>query len=197
MVDGNRDDNKKMNLELFKELMEQPPAQHPHEWKIFLEICESYLKRQEIENPLVVELGIYENRQKVFWEKLFKATHIGIDAFTRKAVPDILGNSNDPHTLEMLKKKLKERPIDILFIDASHWYERVKKDFEMYNPLCNGIVAFHDTNYGRYRGKRANREVYKFWDELKAQSPMRAGENKDCLFVSIDKTNGTGMMIKR
>jgi len=186
-----------MNIELFNTLMKHRPAQHPHEWKIFLEICESYLERQKIKNPLVVELGIYENRQKVFWNKLFGAEHIGIDAFTRRAVPDILGNSNDPKTLGMLKEKLKGRPIDILFIDASHWYERVKKDFKMYSPLCNGIVAFHDTNYGRYRGKRANREVWKFWDELKAESPMRAGENKDFLFVSIERTNGTGMMIKR
>lgn len=197
MVDGNRDDNKRMNLEFFDKLMERAPEQQHSEWWIFIGICDMYLRRHKIENPIVVELGIYNNSQKVFYEQLFGAEHIGIDIRTRGSAPDIHGNSQDPKTLKALKEKLGGRRINILFIDASHWYEGVKKDFEMYSPLCDDIVAFHDTNYGRHRRKRANRQVWRFWDELKAQSPMGVGEYKNYLFISIDKTTGTGMMIRK
>ena len=186
-----------MNMKLFDELMKERPEQQNSEWWIFLGICDMYLKRHKIKNPIVVELGIYNNRQKAFYEQLFGAEHIGIDIRTRESAPDIHGGTQDPKTLEALKEKLNGRPINILFIDASHWYERVKEDFETYSPLCNGIVAFHDTNYGRYRRKRANRQVWRFWDELKAQSPKGEGEHRSCFFISIDRTTGTGMMIKK
>jgi len=160
-----------MNLGLFDELMKKKPEQQQSEWWIFLEICEAYLKKHEIKNPIIVELGIYDNRQKSFWEKLLMVEHIGIDISSRRSVPDILGNTHDPKTLKMLKEKLKGRLINILFIDASHNYESIKKDFELYSPLCSDIIAFHDT-------KLRKREVGKFWDEMKIK-------HKDFLFLSI------------
>jgi hypothetical protein len=38
-------------------------------------------------------------------------------------------------------------PFDYLFIDASHLYEEVKRDFEEWLPLMkrNGIVSLHDS----------------------------------------------------
>ena len=54
-----------MNQELFEELMKDRPQQHGPEWKMFLEICEMYLKKRKIKNPVVVELGIFENKQKI------------------------------------------------------------------------------------------------------------------------------------
>lgn len=180
-----------MNLELFNKLMELPLSQDLYEWRTFLEFCESYLKEHKIENPIAVEIGIWRGGQKRFWEELLGVQHIGIDS-ARKSNPDIHGNSHDPHTVEALKAKLGEKPINILFIDASHWYENVKKDFEIYSPLCSGIIAFHDINYGRYRNRRPNREVWKFWDELKADPSM-----KNFLFDSIEKEKGIGIMTRR
>ena len=186
-----------MNLKLFDEFMGKPPEQQHSEWWVFLGICDMYLKRHEIKNPVVVELGTYGNRQKVFYERLFGATHIGIDVRARESAPDIRGNSHDLRTLEALKEKLNGRPINILFIDAGHTYESVRKDFEMYSPLCTDIVAFHDTNYGRYRRKKINRQVWRFWDELKAESAKGEGVHKYFFFISLEKTMGTGMMIKK
>lgn len=178
-----------MNLELFDELMKKKPEQQKSEWWIFLEICEVYLRKHKIKNPIVVELGIYGNRQKPFWEKLLGAKHIGIDVSGRLSIPDILGNTHDPKTMKILRKELRGRPINILFIDASHNYEDVKRDFELYLPLCSDIIAFHDT-------KLRKRGVGKFWDELKTK-------HKDFLFLSIYQHResriqmGIGMMIKK
>jgi len=186
-----------MNLKLFNELTEMPLAQDVHEWKVFLEFCESYLEKHKIENPIVVELGIWRNGQKKFYEQLLGAYHIGIDSSKKKSRPDIQGNTHDPRTLEALKAKLGGKQIDILFIDASHLYDDVKKDFEIYSPLCNGIIAFHDINNGRYQGER---EVWKLWDELKAESTIEAGKYKDFLFISIEEARGItgiGLMIRK
>lgn len=182
-----------MNLELFNKLwsMNPPLAQDLYEWKAFLEICESYLEKHKIKNPLVVELGLWRNGQKKFYEQLFGARHISIDISKKKSKPDIQGNTHDSKTLETLKMKLGGKPIDILFIDASHWYEDIKKDFEMYSPLCNGIIAFHDINNYRYNKGREN-QVGKFWDELKIDPSM-----KNFSFNSIEKATGIGMMIKK
>lgn len=180
-----------MNLELFNKLWEQGrPSQHNGEWKMFLEICESYLEKHRIKNPIVVELGLFANTQKKFYEQFFGAEHIGIDIKSMRCIPDIQGNTHDPRTPETLKKKLNGRSINILYIDASHTYESVKKDFEMYSPLCSDIIAIHDINLGRRQNNR-NREVWKFWDELKIR------EHDNFSFISIEREMGTGVMIRK
>ena len=180
-----------MNLELFDKLMELPVVQNRYEWKTFLEFCESYLKKHKIKNPIVVELGTWRNGQKQFYKQLLGAHHIGIDS-SRRSKADIFGFTHDPRTLEILKTKLGGKSINILFIDGSHWYKDVKKDFEVYSPLCNGIIAFHDINHGRSWKKDASRETWKFWDKLKVDSSM-----KNYLFFSIEELTGIGVMVKK
>lgn len=155
-----------MDRQLFVKLMEQKPGQHPPEWLAFLEICEMYLKKRKIENPVVVELGVFKNKQKRFYEQLLGAKHIGIDYSDKYSVPDILGDTHDPKTLEMLKEKLNGNKIHILFIDACHSYRDVRGDFETYAPLCSDIIAFHDIENNRYVTDES-RMVWKLWDELK------------------------------
>ena len=191
-----------MNLQLFGELMEQGPDQHPPEWRMFLEFCEMYLKKHEIGNPIVVEIGTWKNKQKKFYEQLLGVRHIGIDL--RRGAPDILGDAHDPKTMEILKEMLGGKPINILFIDAWHFYKHVKKDYELYSPLCTDIVAFHDTEACRYEN---NEKImaWKFWDELKMK--MHIGEEgyKDFITISIYKYRidrnqrqmGIGVLIKK
>ena len=193
-----------MNLELFNDLMKERPEQHRYEWWMFLEICEIYLKKHKIENPIVVELGAYNNCQKKFYEQLFGAKHIGIDIKRRRCIPDIHGSTHDPKTLEILKEKLGGRPINILFIDANHRYEGVKGDFEIYSPLCSDIIALHDIESSRYQVCRRT-QVWKFWDELKKKSLTVGGELEKFLFLSIHQhcsdgnkwEMGIGMIIKK
>lgn len=180
-----------MNLELFNELWaEGRPSQHSGEWREFLTFCESYLKKHDIRKPIVVELGLFANTQKKFYERFFEAEHIGVDRKARRCIPDIRGNTHSLETLGALKKKLRGRPVNILYIDASHTYESVKRDFEMYGPLCNGIIAFHDINLGRGKTEEA-RQVWRFWDELKVK------ECENFSFFSIEKDMGTGIMVRK
>lgn len=183
-----------MNLELFNELWKRRPSQHRPEFQIFLEICEMYLKKHRIEKPIVVELGIYRNWQKKFYEQLLGAEHMGVDITNRRSAPDVYGNTHDPKTLEALKEKLKGRPINILFIDACHLYEDVKKDFEMYSPLCDGIIALHDAEIGRWKGRKSERfQVWRFWDELKTSVHTGIEGYIDFLFFSIKHGAGPGI----
>jgi len=193
-----------MNLELFNELMKIRPSQHLPEFRTYLELCELYLKRMKIINPLVVELGIYNNAQKKFYEQLLNAEHIGVDASNKRSEPDILGNTHDTKTLKALKEKLNGRPIDILFIDAGHEYEDIKKDYKMYAPLCSGIVALHDTELRR-NTSRTSAQVWRFWDELKEKGRKAIDGHEDYLFVSLhqrhyenwNKNVGLGIIIKQ
>ena len=104
-----------MNQELFNELFKDRPSQRRQEWMAFLEICEMYLEKHSISKPVVVELGVYYNRQKKFYEQLLNAEHIGIDILDKRSSPDIKGNTHDFDTLNELRKKLNGKFIDILF----------------------------------------------------------------------------------
>ena len=58
-------------------------------------------------------------------------------------------------------RKFMNSELDFLFIDGSHKYKDVKKDYEMYGGLVRegGIIAIHDIG-----GKE---DVYKFWNEIR------------------------------
>jgi len=194
-----------MNLELFDRLMKQEhrPSQHLPEWQIFLQICEMYLNKK-IKNPIVVELGIWRDGQRKFWEELFGAEFIGVDSFNNRGNPDIHGDTGKRKTMLELKRRLNGRPINVLFIDASHRYKKVKRDFELYSPLCSDIVALHDIERGRYQ-KTKTREVWKFWDELRSKAHKETDKDGKYLFLSIHKYRdnadqsqmGIGVMIKQ
>ena len=196
-----------MDLKLFDSLMKQGlPSQHPDEWRAFLEICEAYLENRKIKNPIIVELGLFDGEQKKFYEQLLGAEYIGVSINSRRCIPDIPGSTHDPRTLEALKDKLKGRLINILFIDAAHGYEDVKKDFEEYSPLCSDMVILHDIESRRYDGPTRRRaEVWKFWDELRLGAYKGMKEYRDFLFLSIYQhmpyrrhiQMGIGIIIKR
>jgi predicted O-methyltransferase YrrM len=67
---------------------------------------------------------------------------------------------------------LKDRKIDLLFIDGDHRYSGVKKDFRMYSTLVkqNGIIVLHDI---LYHPKVPQCKVNKFWNEIKRRFQYR------------------------
>jgi cephalosporin hydroxylase len=83
----------------------------------------------------------------------------------------IKGNSHQKKVLNKVKKILKGRKIDLLFIDGDHTYNGVKQDFQMYSPMVKkgGIIAFHDI----VEVPEDNVEVNKFWNEIKTEYEHR------------------------
>lgn len=197
-----------MNQKLFDKLMVKGsgPYQRRVEWETFLETCDKYLRRYDIKHPVVVEIGTFKNRQKKFYEQLFNAGHIGININAKYEMPDILGNSHDEMTLNMLEAKLRGRAIDILYIDASHRYECVATDFKKYGPLCTGIIGFHDIESGRYEARQELDGVYRFWEELRTSRYPETEVSEKWTFLSIHQCHfkekirrglGIGVIIKR
>jgi hypothetical protein len=151
------------------------PIQCREEWLAFLEYCASYFEHRGIAHPIVLEIGTRLNQQKPFCESLLGAEHIGIDLTAAEGIPDILGDSTDPETMEKVKACLAGRPIDLLFIDGDHSYDGVRHDYELYAPLTRHIIAFHDINL-QWDGVGTRQ----FWNELKARSEQAYS------FISID-----------
>ena len=67
-------------------------------------------------------------------------------ASNKQKINLIRKDSHKPSTLQKVKKILKKKKVDVLFIDGDHTYNGVKKDFEMYRSLVKpgGIICFHD-----------------------------------------------------
>ncbi len=89
-------------------------------------------------------------------------------AINNQKIVLIRKDSHKQSTLQKIKKILKNRQIDILFIDGDHTYKGVKRDFQMYSPLVkkNGIIVFHDIVQVPPE-IALNVDVNKFWNEIK------------------------------
>jgi len=81
------------------------------------------------------------------------------------------GLSQDYNILGAVYDVLKERKIDILFIDGDHKYEAVKKDFEMYSPLVGspGMIILHDV--GDWEETSIGTTVEYWYKELRKRRP--------------------------
>jgi len=72
-------------------------------------------------------------------------------------------NSQSGETREHLERLLNGRTIDFLFIDGDHAYQGVRRDFELYSPLVDGLIAFHDIAHHT----KMPSEVDRLWNEIK------------------------------
>ncbi|KKK59311.1 hypothetical protein LCGC14_3035670, partial [marine sediment metagenome] len=63
-----------MNSATFNRLMNVTDMKcHPPEWMMFMEICDLYLKRNKIKNPVVAHLGPKEDRRFDFFKQILNA----------------------------------------------------------------------------------------------------------------------------
>ena len=72
---------------------------------------------------------------------------------------------------EETRNKVSEfcNKFDIIFIDADHSYNGVKRDFELYKELLSdrGVILFHDIDPSHiFPGEAGGGEVAKFWNDL-------------------------------
>lgn len=138
---------------------EPGPCQEWNEWQLFLDLTSTYFKVCLIDHPVILEIGCHRDKQRPFYEAI-GGEYLGIDISDIYAMPDILGDCHDPAVIDKVKAWLAGRPINLLFIDGSHLYEDVRRDYEIYSPMVRGIIAFHDI--------AGELGVNRFWDELQA-----------------------------
>lgn len=132
----------------------------------------------------ILEIGVHLGGSSKVWKDVFKPDlQLGIDW---KIEPEaqlidglilLQGKSQDQRVFDVIKTALYGRQLDFLFIDGSHYYEDVKKDFEMYYPLVRegGAIAFHDVIL---TGNNTC-EVYRFWNEIKDKYNTKTISHKD------------------
>jgi len=83
-----------------------------------------------------------------------------------------------------------KKPIDLLFIDGSHVYEDVKRDFELFFPWVNpgGLVVFHDVT-PEFPG------AYSVWNEI-AKKRLAAVSNFHTLYFGFKSASPISNVIK-
>lgn len=95
-------------------------------------------------------------------------------ALPHQKLISIEGDSQSQKTLMKVKKNLRGKKIDLLFIDGDHSFFGVLSDYVFYSPLVRkgGVIAFHDIqpDYQMRFGVKTSSyvgEVPIFWDALK------------------------------
>jgi predicted O-methyltransferase YrrM len=124
---------------------------------LFSKLSKPYSTLISIDFPEFPYIGGIDYKSKIFFKSF---------ASNSQKIKLIRDDSHKFSTLKKVKKVLKNRKVDILFIDGDHTYKGVKKDFKMYGNLVrkNGIIAFHDIVEVTIDD---NVEVNKFWNEIK------------------------------
>jgi len=77
-------------------------------------------------------------------------------------IPHFQGNSQDPDVMGVVVGLLRCRP-DVVFIDADHTYEGCMRDFEVWYPVAQMAVGFHDI--------RLREGCDRAWDEISQRYP--------------------------
>lgn len=134
------------------------------------EMNQLLLTVEQIQPKVVLEIGSHRGGSLRVWRDVFQPEIlIGINETNeidgdREGFQMVFGKSQEPTTLEVCEIFLQGEKVDFLFIDGSHYFADVKKDFEMYSLLVKegGIIAFHDV---MLRGNDTC-EVFMFWRDL-------------------------------
>ena len=97
----------------------------------------------------------------------------------------ICGDTKDKSVFNNVKKFSK---YDLIFIDASHEYKDVKKDFEIYSKMLNkkGIIILHDINLPNSGSK-------KFWSEIRKK--YKKYQIKEIIFDQYHFSFGYGIIL--
>ncbi len=170
--------------------------QKPYELSAFLAILVDMQPRPQI----MVEIGCDAGGTLWAWKQIGIPRVIGIEypdehsddnpwGTDNPLVPHgceiIRGDSHEDETRQQLSALLDGQPIDVLFIDADHTYEGVKKDFLMYAPMVanEGAIVLHDISpHPHHPGVG----VQRLWQKM--------GGDKDEILLPPDHWGGIGVL---
>lgn len=182
MIIGNK---KWKGVMKYKEIIARCNPSQTHE-----ELNDLLLALENIEINNVLEIGVHmAGSMRVWRDVLDPDILIGIDAqihpdFRRMGVTrvdqsiyKVMGLSQSPDVVKKVKGLLNNEKLDFLFIDGSHYYEDVKRDFLLYKDLVRsgGVIAFHDV----VLTGNETCAVYRFWNEIKEQYSGKTISYKD------------------
>jgi predicted O-methyltransferase YrrM len=147
------------------------------------ELIDMLTRMEPMKVKRILEIGVHRGGSTRVWKQVFNPTLlIGIDTVIEPAaVMDglhlIKGKSQDKEVYDKVVNLLETSSLDFLFVDGSHYYQDVKDDFEVYEPLVRkgGVIAFHDA----ILEGNDTVEVYKFWNEIKNQYKTTTISHKD------------------
>ena len=99
----------------------------------------------------------------------------------------VCGDSTSQRIIDHVNKL---GPYDLIFIDANHNYEYVKKDFNNYKQFLSekGVIGFHDIDNPDFPG------VLQFWNELKETGGY---EQKEFVCRDFPLQYGIGMLTNK
>ena len=171
---------------LAEQAIERGAFQKPDELQSLIELLES---REKPYN--VLEIGTMAGGTLWLWCQLAHphAFVLSVDlpgggfggGYAPEAIPKLLtysthqqwiqlfrGDSHNPQMFKSVKRFLRGKKLDLLFIDGDHTLEGVTQDWEMYSPLVadGGLVVFHDIVE---HTAMPTCQVKPLWDELKTQ----------------------------
>ena len=149
--------------------------QSPWELADFIFALKKYEKDTGFKIRNFLEVGFSAGQNNSFLNKFFNFENIvGLDNFSshintgalhanmrHKNLTLAIGDSTSKRVIDLVSKLGK---YDLIFIDANHTYEYVKKDFENFSPFLKkgGVIAFHDVDCPDWRG------INQYWKELEA-----------------------------
>lgn len=165
-----------MNKETFDKIWakaEKPMREE--EARTILQLVES------LSPKTILEIGVGPGKTFRLWSQILpkKGVLVGVDWRNKirwkwREMTDIkiklaIGDSRRKATVQKVAKILKERKVDFMFIDATHTYEAVKKDFYNYLKFMkeDGIVALHDIRAPDTKKYQKTTTVSLFYAELK------------------------------
>jgi cephalosporin hydroxylase len=172
------------------------PLQHKSEITALMDIA------RENGTPVVCEIGAYHAGTSVLLSRvLHPDTLVVMDLYTknrwrlRRAAPYdqtihiISGDSMQPLVIERLRRKLRGRQVDLLFIDGDHRWDGVRADFLNYRGFVRngGLIAFHDICEFRDRTAWSG-DVPKFWKLVRSiyeSNEFVDAENQDGLGIGV------------
>ena len=172
------------------------------------ELCELifFLKKYEKENKLslksFLEIGFSHGLTNTILNKFFNFTkNVAVDRLGAhlngttllanlrfKNLVLLSSDTNSKNTIENIKKL---GLYDIIFIDADHKYESVKKDYYNYKNFLSkkGLIIMHDIFLPNSGSK-------KFWNELKSRNKRKL-KFKEIICKKYPFKYGIGVLYKK
>jgi len=152
-----------------------------------------------------LEIGFSAGINNTFLNKMFGFSHIvTVDIVTPaginpaammanmrfKNLTFLCGSSHDHGVIERARKL---GDYDVIFIDADHSFEAVKKDFNNYHGMLNpgGVLALHDIHASDHPGPG------RFWKELRASAAAKHWTFTEFHDKGQYTEYGIGMMLRK